>query len=138
MPALTLLLIFSAGSMADCEADVDLADSLNFDRFHGDCDSESNDKTGMNTATELPKTSEKPQGGPVAAQRPASSVGLSANSKALGEVMEPFSLNSGTQSAELGLLKQLSTVCPKGWHKEGEWVTAAEVGYVLHYGYRCI
>jgi hypothetical protein len=59
-------------------------------------------------------------------------------------VKQPYTLSNSTQtrysafSAIDALHQQMAKHCPKGWIKDGEWVTAIESDYLLHYQFRCI
>lgn len=132
---------------AECEAEVDLADSLEFQRFHSKCDETSPTATSGDNKQSAAQHAVADGSGPdgekstaaqTAASEPtATQVKDATNGESL-EIAEPFTLTGGQQSAYQGLLQQMAARCPQGWVKEKEWVTPATVGYLLHHRFRCL
>ena len=108
---------------------VDQADSLDFNSFHKD-----------------PESSEKRSILDVfSSKKPTTLDSTEIKTGATTFVVsEPYTLSNSAQtrysafSVIDALHQQMAKHCPKGWIKDGEWVTALESDYLLHYQFRCI
>lgn len=154
-----MLALCSMASWADskeCEDNVDMADSLDFQKMHVECaddpvtlyDPKSKQKfmTGKKTVTTYEKNAPK-KSVEVKMQNVGSTaiskseiqqdVAAQDNAGVIFNIREPFTITGGPQSALNGLFVQMAQYCEQGWTKEKEWVEPAESGYYLHYQFRC-
>jgi len=135
--------VFSLGLSAqsnsaeqECEATVDMADSLDFHRMHMECNKDKKIASDRQ-ASDRQETSVKETNNPEVKRQNNTSVTAS-KAPAILEVSEPFSLNGGPESAQLGLFKQMAEQCPKGWVKHQEIVKRAAQGFYLKYRFSCL
>lgn len=128
----------SAQSVSDeqeCEATVDMADSLDFHRMHMECNKDKKISRGVKVIetkkeTKVQEKASQENDQSVAKTTPAFDETL--------EVTEPFSLTGGPVSAQLGLFKQMAQRCPNGWEKHQELVRPADQGFYLSYRFSCL
>lgn len=159
------LLVISEHSVAaeeECEATVDMADSLDFHRMHMGCNKDKKRGGGKKSTTlenegesnvqrrvvqEAGVQSSNVQSSSVqnvSAQKHApqekekQTVKIISASRPILEAVEPFSLTGGPESAQLGLFKQMAAKCPEGWEKHQETVRPAEQGFYLSYRFSCL
>ena len=159
--AIAMLSLSCAPSVwAECESQVDLADSLDFKRFHDDCDEDKGEakQDGKQEQKQIAEKDEAAQALELDSNRNSTTganhptvarqsrvTETSPSPNVVGEqaqdaidIVEPFTMTGGQQSAYQGLLQQMAARCPQGWVKEKEWVTPAQVGYLLHHRFRCL
>lgn len=118
------------------EKDVDMADSLNFGKFHsnkGDSVKLYDSKTGAVLGSK-----------PAAVVPPAAAVAPERQGNEAFTVKVRYSLASSAEtrfsafSAITDLHQQMAQHCPQGWEKLSEWSEPVAGDFILHYGFRCL
>lgn len=160
--AVLVVLVVSLPVVADddCEAVVDMADSLDFHKMHVECsedpvtiyDAKSKgsflskkktavttyEKAGEGTAnTTATVQAQDNTAAPTKLDEEASYPAGADNAGVVFNIREPFSVSAGPHPAINGLYVQMAAYCPQGWKKLEEWVAPAETGYFLHYQFQC-
>ncbi len=149
--AAAFLLAFSTQSFSaekECEATVDMADTLEFHRMHMECnqdkkfghktdhnDSVKKDSDQVNTS---PKTSANLNSTETNSKNSERKATPALDSSTIFEESAPFSVSGGPESARLGIFKRMAEKCPNGWENHQELVKPIEHGYLLSYRFSCL
>ena len=136
-----LLPMLAAG---DPEA-VDLADSLDFERFHaGDTWAIGIGQDGLMAKRTVPGEDAADTSAPAPEAAPAAPARrVARNEVRQHRISNPYSVQRGRNrpsavDATESLFRSMAETCPEGWQKDREWTTPTEEGFLLHFEFHCL